>query len=455
MRETLPQISVIIPVFNSRDHLEQALKSLSFSTHPPLEILVIDDGSTDQSPQVAHALGARVITLDKRGGPARARNHGAAIANGEILFFVDADVCVRPETLHRIALAFDTDRTLAALIGSYDDDPQTQDFLSQYRNLMHHFIHQRGRESASTFWSGCGAIRKTVFQKFSGFDESYNRPAIEDIELGYRLQQSKQKILLDHDLTVKHLKKWTFLNLIKSDIFDRGIPWTELIFRDRFLPNDLNLQLSQRVSVALAFLIVGVAALAAIRSGGYTLTPLFALIFFLLARFLAGEGSAPRSRMAVIGLVGAMLAIAAMAAAHHMFGLIPLLFLSQILLFMRHRYEGSTIQRKRWLRPSALLYMAFSILACIYYFPNHSLTFLFFLLAACLGLLNTQFYLFLAAKRGIFFALAAIPFHMLFHFYNGIAFLIGAIRFWLNGSARSASTKISEPQPDERRRQFP
>ncbi len=70
----------------------------------------------------------------------------------------------------------------------------------------------------------------------SGFDASYKRPAIEDIELGYRLRHAGRRILLDRDLRVKHLKKWTFWGLLKTDVLDRGIPWTELILRDQRCP---------------------------------------------------------------------------------------------------------------------------------------------------------------------------------------------------------------------------
>lgn len=82
------------------------------------------------------------------------------------------------------------DTQVDALIGSYDDDPKSPDFISQYRNLMHCSVHQTGRSEASTFWSGCGAIRREVFLESGGFDETYVRPAIEDIELGYRLTRS-------------------------------------------------------------------------------------------------------------------------------------------------------------------------------------------------------------------------------------------------------------------------
>ena len=337
-----PLISVVIPAFNAEKELALALHSLAQSTTPAFECIVVDDGSTDGSEATARACGAVVIPMPQRSGPAAARNRGASAATGDVLFFLDADVCVHPDTLERIASSFRTDPSLAALIGSYDDDPQAKDFLSQYRNLMHHYVHQSGRETASTFWSGCGAIRRAVFQEISGFDESYGRPAIEDIELGYRLNQAGTKVLLDHDLTVKHLKRWTFWGLVRTDVLDRGIPWTELILRDRHMPNDLNLQLSQRVSVALAFLLVAMAAAAATYWRGYFLTPLFALVFFVLARFWADAASPSRPKTAPLWLILAMLAIIAMAALHHMFGLIPPLVLSQILLFSRHRYAGAT-----------------------------------------------------------------------------------------------------------------
>ncbi len=435
----VPAISVIIPCHNAEIHLPQVLSALTASRHPALEIRVVDDGSTDRSRDLAHECGATVTRLTKRQGPAAARNYGAREARGEILFFIDSDVCIGPDTLLRIATAFAGDSSLTAIIGSYDDQPQTEDFLSQYRNLMHHYVHQTGQEVASTFWSGCGAIRRSVFEELSGFTESYGRPAIEDIELGYRLHLNGYKVLLDHDLTVKHLKRWTFWKLVKTDIFDRGIPWTELILRDRRMPNDLNLQLSQRVSVALAFLMVMATAVAAVQWRGYVLTPLFALVFFLLARFWA-EPSAERSRAATIWLTLATMGIVVLAALHHMYGLIPPLVLSQLLLFSRHRYAGSSVREKKFLRRSVMLYLCFSVLACIYYLPSHALLFTLFLAASTIGLLNSQFYLFLAAKRGVFFAMAAIPFHMLYHFYNGISFIAGATRFWFTGgSSRSES----------------
>src|SRR5260370_19076588 len=156
---TLPAVSVVVPSYNAGPTLERVLAALSASKSQPHEILVVDDGSTDGSAERADALGYTVLRARERSGPGGARNLGAQAATGDILFFLDADVAVYPDTVERVASAF-ADPALDALIGSYDDNPASPDFLSQYKNLMHCFIHQVGRVQASTFWSGCGSIRR-------------------------------------------------------------------------------------------------------------------------------------------------------------------------------------------------------------------------------------------------------------------------------------------------------
>src|SRR5258708_1932821 len=239
-------ISVVIPVYNGAAYLVECLESLA-QCDVAFECIVVDDGSKDRSAAIARAAGATVVSTGSRSGPAFARNLGAAAAHGEVLLFLDADVCVHPDNLRRVASAFQTDASLDALIGSYDDSPGPTDFLSQYRNLMHYFTHQNSRRNACTFWSGFGAIRKQVFRDHLGFDCTISRPTIEDIELGYRLHGAGRKIVLDRSLQVKHLKPWTFFAMMRTDVMDRGIPWTQLILQHSLFPNDLNLRTSQRI----------------------------------------------------------------------------------------------------------------------------------------------------------------------------------------------------------------
>jgi len=252
-----PTISVIIPVHNGGENFRRCLSALTQAEPPPNEIIVVADGDTDDSGRLAKGFGAQVLITPTPGGPARARNLGARIARGDILFFLDADVVIPPDAMEQIAAAFRAQPELAAIFGSYDDAPAATNFLSQYKNLFHHYVHQTAREEASTFWGACGAIHREVFLALGSFDESYRQPSIEDIELGYRLRQTGHSIRLCKALQVKHLKRWGVVSLLKSDFFHRALPWTELILRDRRFINDLNLRLSSRVSVMLTYGLLG------------------------------------------------------------------------------------------------------------------------------------------------------------------------------------------------------
>ncbi|MEQ9371492.1 MAG: glycosyltransferase family 2 protein [Coleofasciculus chthonoplastes F3-SA18-01] len=248
-----PTISVIIPVYNGGEAFRRCLSSLAQASPQPLEVIVVADGDTDGSGQFAQDFGAKVIRVPTSGGPAKARNLGAKAASGDILFFVDADVEVHNNTIGKVATTFHQEPELAALIGSYDDQPGAPNFLSQYKNLFHHYTHQTGSEDASTFWGACGAIRRDIFLAIGGFDQSYRLPCVEDIELGNRLKSRGYQIGLRKTIQVKHLKCWRTYSLLRADIFYRAIPWTAIILRDREMVNDLNLNLSNRISVVLVY----------------------------------------------------------------------------------------------------------------------------------------------------------------------------------------------------------
>jgi glycosyltransferase involved in cell wall biosynthesis len=317
-------VSVIIPVHAGGEAFRRCLEGVASLSPAPCEVIVVDDGSCDGSGCQAAARGFCVLTNPEARGPAFARNLAAARAKGDILLFIDSDVVVSPDAIARVRDAFAGDSDLDALLGSYDDAPAAPGFLSQYRNLLHHYVHQTSSEDASTFWGACGAIRRKVFLAAGGFDQTYLQPSIEDIELGCRLKAAGHRIMLLKSLQVKHLKAWTLSSLLATDFFRRALPWTDLILRRRGRANDLNLKASYRASVVLVYVLV--ASLAA-------------------------------------GLI----------------------------------------------QPLLLLVSAF---------------------AACgLLALNAPVYAFFARKRGLLFALAAIPLHWLYYLYCGLAFAIGLVRY--------------------------
>jgi GT2 family glycosyltransferase len=262
----LPSVSAIMPVYNGSEYLERSLPPLiAMLERDLLEVIVVDDSSTDGSGELAERMGARVIPSGGRLGPAAARNLAARQAKGEVLFWVDVDVAVHADAVSKLRRAFATD-DVAAVFGSYDDRPSDPGFFSQYKNLLHHHTHQRADDEASTFWTGCGAVRKDAFLAVGGFDGSrYPRPSIEDIEFGYRLRAAGGRIRVLRDLQGTHFKRWTLAELLRTDILQRAVPWSRLILENAQSRADLNVRQSERFRAAVA---AGVLASALMAVGG-------------------------------------------------------------------------------------------------------------------------------------------------------------------------------------------
>lgn len=273
-------ISVIIPVYNGGKTLGLCLKSIYKSSYPNFECIVVDDHSNDNTLDVARSFETKIIRLDRQQGAAHARNIGSETAKGDIFLFIDADVTIYPDSLEKVVRTFEDNPEISASFGSYDDQPWNSNFLSQYKNLFHHYIHQTSLEDASTFWTGCGAIKREVFLKIGKFNE--NRRMMEDIELGYKLKAENYKIRLTKHLTVKHLKHYSFLNLLKSDFFDRAIPWTILMLGNKQHTSDLNLKSTHKLSAVTLMLLI-VSIFVAVKSIWFLLgIPVLLSLFFFM-----------------------------------------------------------------------------------------------------------------------------------------------------------------------------
>lgn len=255
-----PQLSIIIPFHKGLTFLERALAGVT-----PLaagdELIIAADGAVDDCRPLAAKYGARVIDIAGPRGPAVARNVASAMATRDVLVFVDADVVASPAVVDRMARIFEEQPDVSAVFGAYDEHPGDKGFVSQYKNLAHAYVHRVSRPSAKTFWAGFGGVRRSAFMAVGGFDERFERPSIEDIDLGYRLSSAGYRIMLDPSLAVCHLKRWTLGGMVKSDVLDRGIPWTQLILRYQQFGSDLNVRHTDRLSVVAAYLATALAAM--------------------------------------------------------------------------------------------------------------------------------------------------------------------------------------------------
>lgn len=230
-------LSAIIPATDRPTTLDRAVGAVERAAFPPEQVIVVD--------RPTHLVSSA------------ARNLGASRAHGDILVFVDADVEVHADAFVRIRAAFD-DPELTAVFGAYDDEPAGGSLVSDFRNLLHHHVHQQGVGRATTFWTGLGAVRRDAFLSAGGFDET--GAWIRDIEFGMRLSRSGAVIVLDPSIQAKHLKRWTLTSMLETDLFRRGVPWLRLILERRADSATLNLSWRHRVGAGAT--VVLVAALA-------------------------------------------------------------------------------------------------------------------------------------------------------------------------------------------------
>lgn len=279
-----PPLSLVMPTIDWGEVFRHCFGRALAGLAEGEEALVVLDGEPLPIPAWLRATGAVLLCTGRRDGPAAARNLGAQRARGSILVFVDADVALHDDSLGRIRARLQEDPDLTAVFGSYDDRPAAAGLVSRYRNLLHHHTHQRHAGPATTFWAGCGAVRREPFLALGGFDASaYPLPCIEDIEFGLRLSDSGGRILLDSALQATHHKRWTLASMLRTDIHQRAIPWSRLLRQRRQRSTTLNLDAAARASAVLCLILVASLALALLQPGlAASLVPLGALCLALI-----------------------------------------------------------------------------------------------------------------------------------------------------------------------------
>ena len=218
---------MIVPAFRAEDTIGACLRALFAAGFAAGEITVVDDGSPDGTVAAAREAGVEPLVPGGNRGAAQARNAGVAASTGGILFFVDADVVVHEGVRARLEAFFADHPDHAGIFGSYDDRPPAPPRVSRIRNLLHHHVHQLSPGPATTFWTGCGALRRADFEAAGGFRTEDEM--IEDVAIGLRLARLGRPVVLDPRLQCTHLKEWTWRGFARTDYRHRAMPWTRML----------------------------------------------------------------------------------------------------------------------------------------------------------------------------------------------------------------------------------
>lgn len=224
------RISVIVPARNAAGTLEACVRSVLASGFPPLEVLIVDDASSDDTPRILARLArdhpGRVcgFRLPSPCGPAAARNHGARQAQGEALFFLDSDTVLLPGSLGAFAQALGE---CEAVTGAYDLEALNSGWTPAYKALFDHYYFTRlGKVPLRVFSAAVAGVRSEVFRELGGFDETLGRGLdYECEEFGERLARGHLNLLVPGVLA-RH--RFPYLGRLTRLYFRRAAQWAEL-----------------------------------------------------------------------------------------------------------------------------------------------------------------------------------------------------------------------------------
>ena len=190
------RLSIIVPMLNESGQLPELLEHLLHWKREGCEILLVDGGSSDQSPEQAEALGFKVLRSEK--GRAIQMNKGAYLANGDILLFLHADTRL-PKNADK--LIFQAIKENNADWGRFDVRITGRSFMFK---VIAWFINHRSRLSSIVTGDQTVFIRKRLFDEIDGFPV---QALMEDIELSKRLKPISKPIALNEKVTTSG-RRW-------------------------------------------------------------------------------------------------------------------------------------------------------------------------------------------------------------------------------------------------------
>lgn len=223
--------SIIIPVYNGESTIPDTLNSIRNLASDQYELIVVDDGSTDQSAAIARNAGARVVSMAQNSGPAAARNAGANEAKHDIIVFTDSDVLVPKTMLGKLETRF-RESAADCVQGVFSEVCPFGNYFSQYKNLYNRFVLKRLPDWIDTTYTSITAVKKEAFLECGGFDENIRGASVEDRTLGRNLIQAGYRIRLDRSLEVVHNKRLGLTGFFRNQ-YRRSRDLIKLMLRNR------------------------------------------------------------------------------------------------------------------------------------------------------------------------------------------------------------------------------
>lgn len=219
-KNEFPFVSVVVPVLNREKSIGNCLKSLVDMDYPSYEVIVVDNGSTDNTVQIVKEFRVRLVR-EKRKGPYMARNAGIKAARGGLILFIDSDCLATTNLLHCLVKEFRND-TIAG-VGGPIISHQPETLVEDFGHLagIHQYSYPRGilKWNKKKFLSGGiftsnAMFRKDVLEKLHHFDDDFMSGG--DYDFCWRLQRAGYLLYFTPDAVVYHKHRGNLWGLVKQ-----------------------------------------------------------------------------------------------------------------------------------------------------------------------------------------------------------------------------------------------
>lgn len=242
--------SVIVPAYNASRTIKMCLEALmgQFMPREEYEVIVVDDGSTDDTARIIREFPVKYVRQENR-GPATARNRGVAEARGEIILFTDSDCVPEKNWIEEMAKPF-RNSDVAAVKGAYRT--LQSGVMARFSQLEfeERFEMLKKADSIDMVDTYSAAFRKEVFTGAGGFDTSFPVANNEDTELSYRLAKAGHRMVFNPNAIVSHLNHPDSVKRYARLKFWRGY-WRMVVYKrfpekmvkDTYTPQTLKFQI--------------------------------------------------------------------------------------------------------------------------------------------------------------------------------------------------------------------
>lgn len=210
--------SIVVPAFNSEKTIKECLSAL-LNQEIECEVIVVDDGSKDNTANIAREFKKVKVFQQKNKGPASARNFGAKKAEGEVVVFVDSDCIAEKNFVKEMLSQFEEDKEVEGVQGAYKTRQKELIALFEQFEIEERYKKMRNRKEIDFIATYAAAYKKKYFLKEGGFDERFPIASGEDIDFSYSLHEKGKKLVFNekavvfhyHPVSLKHYLKTKFL----------------------------------------------------------------------------------------------------------------------------------------------------------------------------------------------------------------------------------------------------